>query len=578
MEAIALIGIGCRFPGGVEGPSVFWERLRCGFDAIGQLSEQRYNLFQTFEENLEAVGVSRQTVGGFLSDVDMFDARFFCLSPRAATRMDPQQRLFLEVGWEALTDAGQSRRILEGSRTGVFVGVSSCDYERLLSQRDVPADLHAAIGSARHAIAGRLSHFLKLVGPSLAVDTSTSSALTAVHLACESLISQECDLAIAGGVHLVLDPRRLGVFFNGGLHSVTARCRFGDEAAERPVLAEGVGAVVLKRLSAAIDAEDRVYAVILSTAMRHEGGSGGSFGTPSRKSQEELLRAAYQRAIVEPSEVAYVECHGAGTPVGDPIELGAIASVLGCEGRRGVPLAVGSVKTNIGHTDSTAGIAGVIKAALSLHNRATPPSLHCRCPRTDVAWGDSGLMMQRELTAWPEGESPRIFGVTSLGLTGANVHAVIAEVSPSFDSHFMPPERPRWRRTAFWAVPICGRNGVDEGEPPCTEVLPLGSERLDSLTVQLRDVVAEVMHSAPAEIPVDRSLVELGVDSLLVTDLQQRIGASFCLAAPDGERLLGLSLRDLSAWLAEQRSLIAALLPLTEAEDQGDDDREVILL
>ncbi len=415
-EPVAVIGIGCRFPA-AEGPTAFWHLLERRVDAVGTLGADR--------ARARAIAGGHDRRGGFLDHVDRFDARFFGISPREAERLDPQQRLLLEVTWEALEDAGLVVARLDGSATGVFVGMWINDYESRMFTESERADFHMTTGSGRYTASGRLSHLLGLRGPSVTVDTACSSSLVAVHLACQSLWSGEAALAIAAGVNVILQPHITTAYSQAGMLSADGRCKFGDARADGYVRSEGIGVVVLKPLSHARRDRDPIHAIILGSAVNNDGHTGGSLGTPGRDGQEDLLRTAYRRAGVAPTTVQYVEAHGTGTRAGDPVELSALGAVLGHGRATGSPCFVGSVKTNIGHTEGAAGIAGLIKVALSLERRVIPASLHCDTPTPEVAWNDLGVAIPRDAMAWPEVPRP-IASVSSFGIGGTNAHVVLA--------------------------------------------------------------------------------------------------------------------------------------------------------
>lgn len=415
-ESVAVIGLGCRFPG-AAGPRAFWDLLQNRGDAVGTLGIDRAR---------ERASTDRPDVrGGFLEHVDRFDARFFGISPREAERLDPQQRLLLEVTWEALEDAGLVVARLDASATGVFVGMWINDYEARMFTESSRTDFHMTTGSGRYTASGRLSHLLGLRGPSVTVDTACSSSLVAVHLACQSLWSAEAGLAIAAGANVILQPHITTAYSQAGMLAADGRCKFGDARADGYVRSEGVAVVVLKPLAQARADGDPIHAVILGSAVNNDGHTGGSLGTPGRAGQEDLLRAAYRRARVAPSAVQYVEAHGTGTRAGDPVELAALGAVLG-RGRAGArPCFVGSVKTNIGHTEGAAGLAGLIKVTLGLEQRRIPASLHCDIPTPEVPWSDLGVVVARDAMAWPDDTRP-VAGVSSFGIGGTNAHVVLA--------------------------------------------------------------------------------------------------------------------------------------------------------
>jgi len=436
-EPIAIIGLGCRFPG-APGVEAYWRLLSSGTDAVGVLPRSRFDMDAVFDEEPGRPGCLPSRDGGFLDAIDAFDGAFFGISQREAERMDPQQRLLLETAWEALEDAGEVAERLVGSRTGVYVGVTTSDYEALQYYLCDPTtiDLYVATGGARSVLAGRLSYALGLRGPSLALDSACSSSLVAVHLACQSLRSRETELAIAAGVNLVLGPQQTLAFARARMLSPRGRCHAFDATADGFVRSDGVGVVLLKRLSDAVAAGNPVHAVILGSAVNSDGSASGTLATPSVLGQQEVLRTAYENAGVDPALVDYVECHGTGTPVGDPIELEALGSVLG-EGRDSDrPCAIGSVKTNIGHTEAAAGVAGLIKVALALERRLIPASLHVTEANPAIPFADLKLDVQRSSSQWCS-STARTAGVSSFGIGGTNAHVVLGEAPP-----FVEPPAP----------------------------------------------------------------------------------------------------------------------------------------
>lgn len=427
-EPVALIGMSCRFPE-AHGIQAFWNLLCEGQDAITEVPADRFDISSIYDPTPATPGKLVTRWGGFLKDADRFDNTFFGISPREAASMDPQQRLFLEVAWEALEDAGQVPQKLAGSDTGVFVGIMTSDYDDLQYYRTdrTTIDLYATTGGYRSVVPGRFSYLLDLRGPSMAVDTGCSSSLVAVHLACQSIWLGESSLALVGGTNLVLLPERSMGFSRAAMLSSEGRCKFADNGANGFVRSEGVGVVVLKALSQALADHDPIYALILGSATNNDGSSSGSMATPGRSSQEQLLRLAYKRAGVSPGTVSYVEAHGTGTSVGDPIEAGALCAVLSEDRAPGQPCLVGSVKTNIGHTEAAAGVAGLIKTALLLRNRKVPPNLHLKELNANIPWQAGQLVVPRESMPLPIYGGPVIAGVNSFGIAGTNAHVVLRE-------------------------------------------------------------------------------------------------------------------------------------------------------
>ena len=376
-EPIAIVGMGCRFPG-ANGPGELWELLRSGGDAITEVPGERWDVGALFDEAPEAPGKVATRWAGFVSDIDRFDAAFFGISPREADEMDPQQRLLLEVAWEALEDAGQCVDHLAGSDTGVFVGVHSHSGDYYLLQAFDPAalDPYTGTGTAHAFLSGRLSYLLDLRGPSFAIDAACSSSLVAVHLAVQSLRSGECSLAIAGGVNSIIEPTFTMVASRMRIMSPTGRCRPFDAGADGFVRSEGCGAVILKRLADAEADGDRVLAVIYGSAVNQDGLSNG-LTAPNSRAQESVITAALADAGVAAAEVDVVEAHGSGTSIGDPIEIEALTAVYGAaEASSPRTTALGSIKANIGHAEGAAGVAGLIKMVLSLRAREVAPLVH----------------------------------------------------------------------------------------------------------------------------------------------------------------------------------------------------------
>jgi len=430
-EPLAIVGIGCRFPG-ASGPEAFWRLLCDGVDAIREVPPERWDARLYYSPAAGAAGRMNTRWGGFLDDVDRFDASFFGIGSREAVHMDPQQRLLLEVTWEALEDAGLPPSGLAGSRTGVFVGIGSSDYAALVAQRPAAVDAYAATGGALSIAANRISYVFDFRGPSLAVDTACSSSLVAIHLAGQSLRSGESTLAVAGGVNLTLTPATTISFAQAGATSPDGRCKTFDARANGIVRSEGAGVVVLKRLSDAIAGGDRVYAVIQGSAVNQDGRSNG-LTAPNPAAQHAVLAQAYRDAGVRPADVQYVEAHGTGTLLGDPIEVQTLGDVLG-EGRApGQLCALGSVKTNIGHLESAAGVAGLIKVALSLYHRLLPPTLHFQEPNPHIPFAELPLRVQDALGPWGQPERMLVAGVSAFGFGGSNAHVVLSEAPPLHD-------------------------------------------------------------------------------------------------------------------------------------------------
>ena len=387
IEPVAIVGMGCRFPGGARDPQSYWQLLINGVDAITEIPADRWPIAAFYDPDPNAPGKMTTRYGGFLEDVYDFDPQFFQITPREAFNMDPQQRLLLEVSWEALENAHQPPDTLFGSATGVFMGISSVDHALITARKIEAIDGHFGTGNAISIAAGRLSYALGVTGPSMAVDTACSSSLVAIHLACQSLRQRECDMALAGGVNVLLAPEFTINFSKARMLSPDGRCKTFAAAANGYVRSEGCGVVVLKRLSDAVAAGDAIVAVIRGSAVNQDGASGG-LTVPSGPSQEQVIRQALANARVDPAQVSYIEAHGTGTSLGDPIETGALAAVFGQSHSTATAagLLLGSVKTNIGHLEAAAGIAGIIEVALALQHQRIPPHLHFDTPNPHIPW------------------------------------------------------------------------------------------------------------------------------------------------------------------------------------------------
>ena len=385
-EPLAVIGLACRLPGDANDAASFWHILEEGRDVVREVPGDRWDVNAFYDPDPDAPGKMCTRWGGFLDGIDQFDAEFFGISPREAAGMDPQQRLLLEVAWEALESAGQSPEQLAGTRTGVFTGLCTSDYYALrLAGGPGTIDAYVATGNAHSVASGRISYVLGLQGPSLSIDTACSSSLVAVCLACQSLRTRECDLALAGGVNLILQPDTTITLSRSHMMSPVGRCKAFDAAADGFVRSEGCGLLVLKRLSEARQHGDRILAVIRGTACNQDGASSG-LTAPNGPSQISVVRDGLANAGLQPDDIDYIEAHGTGTSLGDPIEARALAEVFGPGRKSELPLRIGSVKSNIGHAESAAGIAGLIKTVLALHLGKIPPSLHLQKLNPHIDW------------------------------------------------------------------------------------------------------------------------------------------------------------------------------------------------
>ncbi len=425
-DPIAIVGIGCRFPGGVNSPESFWKVLENGVDAITDIPSDRWDIDALYDADRTVNGKTYVRRGGFIDGVGDFDPEFFGISPREAAHIDPQQRLLLEVAYEALEDAGEVPEDLSGKPVGVFVGYYIHDYAHIqLFDRNL-INVHTGTGTAMSIGANRISYLFNFQGPSVALDTACSSSLVAVHLACQSILNGESDLALAGGVNTILRPEMTVAMSKASMLAPDGYCKSFDERANGYVRSEGAGIVLLKRLSAALRDGNPIHAIIRSSAVNQDGRTNG-ISVPSGEAQQKLLWEAYERAGITPAEIQYVEAHGTGTPTGDPIEANALGSVLSVGRPNDRPCLMGSVKTNIGHTESASGVAGLIKVVLSLKHRQIPANLHFEKPNPKIQFDEHKLRVPTQLEPWPDTEKPRLASLNSFGFGGTNAHLVIQE-------------------------------------------------------------------------------------------------------------------------------------------------------
>lgn len=424
-DPIAIVGMACRFPG-ADSLEAFWRVCWDGVDTITEVPSERWDVDAIYDPTSSTPGKTYCRWGGFLSGLDQFDAEFFGISPREAKHLDPRQRLILELAWEAFEDAGIPPLSLAGSRTGVIIATLTDDYGRLVFADPMAVEANSGSGTAHSVVSNRLSYFLDLRGPSVAIDTACSGSLVAIHLGCQALRDREAALMVVGGVNVILCPDSTLFFSRADVLSHDGRCKTFDASADGFVRSEGAGVIVLKPLSRAIHDRDRIYAVIRGSAINQDGRTSGIMA-PNGIAQVDLLREAYRCANVSPKDIQYIEAHGTGTQLGDPIEVDAIAKVL-AEGRgQGSYCAVGSVKTNIGHTESAAGVAGIIKTALAIHRRALPASIHYRNPNPLIGFDELPLRVQATSGSWPDDKRRLLAGVSGFGFGGTNAHVVLEE-------------------------------------------------------------------------------------------------------------------------------------------------------
>jgi len=452
-EPIAIVGIGCRFPGGADTPEKLWSLLEQGHDAVTEVPKERWDLEEIYDPDPDAPGKAYTRCGGFLDQVDSFDAAFFGITPREAANLDPQQRLLLEVSWEALENAGIAPSSVSGTQTGVFVGITTHDYAIMAaaSHAHLTADAYSASGSSHSIAAGRLSYFLGLHGPSFAVDTACSASIVAIHSAIKALRSGEADLALAGGVTLTLSEFGAILTSRARMMSFVGRCQTFDADADGYVRGEGCAMIALKRKSDALRDGDRVLAYIRGSALNQDGRSTG-MTAPNGQAQTKVLRAALRDSGLSPDDISYVEAHGTGTALGDPIEIKALGEVFG---QRPVtaPLHVASIKTNIGHTEGAAGVAGIIKTVLALQHKKIPAHLHFKTPNPLIPWENLPIVIPRQTMEWPGPKDvPRRAGVSSFGFSGTNGHLILEEALET------PPTTPTSASTGPVMVAVSARN------------------------------------------------------------------------------------------------------------------------
>jgi len=499
-EPIAIIGMGCRFPG-AENPAAFWELLRNGGDAIREVPADRWNLDDYYDPDPQAAGKMYTRYGGFLDQVDHFDAAFWGMSPREAVKLDPQQRLLLEVTWETLEQAALNPDQLAESLTGVFMGITGVGYGDFLMEQQglADVDMYTMMGDNSSIATGRLSYLLGLTGPNLAVDTACSSSLVATHLAMASLRTGECNLALVGGVHVMITPYSTIGFCRAGTMAADGHCKTFDASADGYVRGEGCGVIVLKRLSDAVQDGDNILALIRGSAVNQDGRTNG-LTAPNPLAQQKVIRAALNNAGINPTAVSYVETHGTGTPLGDPIEVGALGTVFH---EREEPLVIGAVKTNIGHLEAASGVAGIIKVILAMKNGEIPPNLHFQTPNPYIPWNELPITVSTALRPWPKRhlaqnqqavngsatndkiaarQSPNpVAGISSFAAGGTNAHLVL-------EGYTAPESREP-------GISVAGVSSTETSERPC-HLLALSAKTQAGL-LELAAQYADALRNKP---------------------------------------------------------------------------------
>jgi acyl transferase domain-containing protein len=451
---IAIIGMACRFPGNVKDITSFWEVVKNGVDTISEIPKERWDNSKYFNEVPGTSGKTYVNNGGFINDIDQFDNKFFDIPSREALHMDPQQRLLLEVSYEAFEHAGLDISELAGQATSVYMGYpdgAGYGKRHLYTNNPNTIDPYSITGYSSTASTGRISYFTGIQGGNVALDTGCSAGLVALHLAGQSLISGDADMALAGGITLITSPEYHIALSSMNALAADGKCKTFDDSANGFVRSEGVGVLVLKRLSDAIRDKDKIWAVVKGSAINQDGHSNG-YTAPNVLSQIDVIKSALKKANLSPEQVNYVETHGTGTPIGDPIEMEAIKTAY-CENRdKDNPLIVGAVKTNFGHTESASGIAGVIKTVLSLNHEKIPPNLHFKNPNTHISWDDIPVKIPTELTNWDNVGSPRIGAVSSFGISGTNAHVIIEE-APKVDD----TKQAKVNKKSYLALPVSAK-------------------------------------------------------------------------------------------------------------------------
>ncbi len=474
VEPIAIVGMGCRLPGGVRSPDDLWKLLADGVDAITEVPKDRWHMPAMYHPDPSKPGRMYTRWGGFLDHIDRFDAQFFGITPREAAATDPQQRLLLEVAYEAIEDAGMTLASLAGKPAGVYVGVSTFDYGSLQLNSRATIDAYTSLGSMLCVTANRISYFFNLLGPSLAVDTACSSSLVAAHLGCRSILNGESELAFVAGVNVILRPEATISASRASMLSPDGRCKSFDSRANGFVRSEGAAVVILKPLARALADRNHIYALVRATAVNQDGRTKG-ITVPNGASQEANIVDALRLADIAPESVQYVEAHGTGTPVGDPIEAASLGAVYGKARKPEESCVIGSIKSNMGHLEAVAGVAGLIKAALCLRHRQIPGNLHFEKPNPQIPFEDLRLRVAQRLEPWPEthGQPPRA-GVNSFGAGGTNGHAILEappEANVALRAHDEPADG------CVWMLPLSARSAPALPDLARSYLNLLGDER-----------------------------------------------------------------------------------------------------
>ena len=512
-DSIAIIGIGCRFPGDADDPQSYWQVLARGDCLTGRVPSERWS---------SGDELSPAHYGSFLSGIDLFDAAHFGISAQEARSTDPQHRLLLECTFRACEDAGLDASALSGKSVGVYVGLCNHDYRKICEQSQ-QQDVFHGVGNAATMAANRISYWMNLTGPSMAIDTSCSSSLVAVHQACMGLLAGDCEQAVAGGVNLLLSPHTSQLFARAGMLAADGQCKTFDAAADGYVRGEGCGVILLKPLAQALADGDRIYSVICGSAVNQDGKSNG-LNAPNGLAQQQVIRSALKRAHLQAKELSYCECHGTGTALGDPIEVRALRRVRGDLSTQ--PLMIGSIKPSIGHLEAAAGIAGLIKVVLSLQHNCVLPQSHLKNLNPKINIGKE-LCIPTERVDWPAAAQPRYAGVSSFGFGGTNAHVIVAD-GPSGARRRSDEVRSKYefKKQSYWAIDL------NEGARPVTESVSAGKsqegdlpESQDTIITKLQELLHDLLLQDGRDEFVDqeRSLAELGIDSLVATEFMMTV-------------------------------------------------------
>lgn len=564
IDDIAIVGMSCRFPGASNLES-YWNLCWNGVDAITEVPANRWDVNEWFDPNVNAAGKTYCRWGGFIDNVEFFDTDFFGISPREAIHMDPRQRLMLETSWEALQDFGISKDKLAGSETGVFISTLTNDYLSLVFANPSNVDSYSGTGNAHCVIANRLSYFYDLKGPSLTVDTACSGSLVAAHLACQSLKLKECNLALVGGVNLILTMDGTLFFSRAGVLSKTGRCHSFTSYADGFVRSDGAGLMVLQRLEDALAENRKIYAVIKGSAVNQDGRTSGIMA-PSMEAQSLVLNRAYKNANILPNQVQYIEAHGTGTILGDQIEATALCNVLKRDQYAESPCYIGSVKTNIGHTEAAAGMAGIIKTALAIYNRQLPKSLFDDAENHHALFNKNGLGLINESGNWPNMKVPLIAGVSGFGFAGTNAHVVLSEAPETSDKNHNIDTSVQhvWQRNRYWISLEKTKNSDSNQSLSKNHFNP---EKINALiefnkedfSKEIKKIISLTLGIQIEKLNIKIPLVNLGLDSMMGLEINNQLEEKFNIKIPAVKIFGGETLEQLIEYCVDKKSQLGEM-------------------